>query len=121
MSNGKETAIVYTLSFGIPALIEFHTYSSYLSSPWTTGKLMTPEDLESFNKLFTEAALSSLVFSGATGAIMSWGYGSPWPFVVAVATAIAVTVWMWYDYESAIAARLGSASDSAPEPEGDAT
>lgn len=103
MANGKENSLIYAFAVGVPALIEFHTYSSYLSSPWTTGKLAkSADDIDHFWFLFTEATAASLIFSGIVGAILSHGFGSPYPFIVAIITAIAVSAWMYYDYYTAI-------------------
>lgn len=103
MTNGKETALIYSFAVGVPALIEFHSYSSYLSSPWTTGKLPKDgEDIEHFWRLFWEATASSLIFTAIVGGTLAWGYGSAWPLVVALASATAVTVWMYLDYKDAI-------------------
>ena len=106
MSNGKETGLVTAFAIGIPALIAFHEYSTYLSSPWTTQKLADPEDAPSLWRLYWEATAATILWTLATGLALAYGMGNYLPVLIALASAGAVAVWIWYDYDRALKGEL---------------
>ena len=108
--NGKASSLIYAFAVGVPSMIGYHNYSAYLSSPWTTGKLMTDGDLAEFWRLFWEATASSFLFAGVVGAVLSYGTHSVWPLVVALVSEAVVTSWMYYDYSTAIERGSGGQS-----------
>ena len=106
MGNGKERGLIAAFAIGIPALIGFHEYSTYLSSPWTTQKLAKPEDAPSLWRLFWEATAATLLWTAATGVALSLGTGEWWPLVISLVSAGAVAAWIWTDYDRALRGEL---------------
>jgi hypothetical protein len=107
MTNGKESSIIYAFSIGIPALIAFHEYSTYLSSPWTTQKLNSGgEDESSLWQLFFEATAASLLWTGAVGATLAWGLHDWKPLGVSLLSAGLVAIWIGWDYKRALDGEL---------------
>lgn len=101
--NRTETGIVGALAIGVPAIIEFQTYSSWLSSPWTTGKLIKGgEDEEHFWDLFLQATLSSFLFTAVTGGMLAWGTGQVWPLLLSLVSVAGISAWMYFAYKEAI-------------------
>lgn len=106
--NGKEAGITYALAIGIPALIAFHEYSTYLSSPYTTQKLGAGDgdSARIVTTLFTEATMATLLWTALTAGALSYGMGSWWPLLAGLASSVGVAVWVWYDYSRALKGEL---------------
>ena len=104
MASGQESALIYAFAIGIPLLLSEHVFSANLSSPWTTGKLaQSEEDQAGFWRLFTEAAVASLIFAIIIGAVLWKGLGTgAGPLVVSVVMTSAVIGWMYWDYRRAL-------------------
>ena len=108
MTDGKEAGIVAALAIGIPALIAFHEYSTYLSSPYTTQKLGAndPDDHRVVMKLFAEATAATLIWTFAVGYALARGMGDWRVLWGALASAGFVAAWVYFDYSRALNGEL---------------
>ncbi len=106
--NGKVAGLIAAFAIGMPALIDFHLYSSFLSSPYTTQKFAAEneEDAAQVWGLFRDATTAGLILTVATGGALAYGYGEWWPLWVALLSFAFGAIWMWYEYKEALAGNL---------------
>ena len=103
MTDSRERdGLIAAFAIGIPALVAFHEYSTYLSSPWTTQKLAEDGDESSLWRLYWEATAATFLWTGATGIALAWGTGEIWPLIVSLISAAGVAAWIYTDYDRAL-------------------
>ena len=102
--NSREAGLTYALAIGIPALIAFHEYSTYLSSPYTTQKLGAndPDSERIVMRLFGEATAATLLWTALTTGALVYGMGTWWPLIIGLGSAVGVAIWVYYDYRRAL-------------------
>lgn len=96
----KESGLVYAFAVGLPSLLDFHLYSAYLSSPWTTEKLAEddPEMIPVVWRLFAEATIAAFILTTITGAILAKALHSALPLLVSYLSFAFGAIWMGVEY-----------------------
>lgn len=101
--NGNVHELKAALGFAVSAISAEHFFSAGMSSPWSVAKFAkTEQDQSQVWKLFTEAAVGSVVFAAAVGLLM----GDAGAFWLSVAGGAVVVAWMYWDYKRALAGEL---------------
>lgn len=92
-------ALRSALGLSVSMLSAEHIFSATLSSPWTTGKLtQSQEDVTAFWRLFTEAAVASVIFAVVIGLILKDSKA----LLFSLVGTFAIIGWMYYDYSRAL-------------------
>ena len=99
MSENDTDALIQAISVFSVAVMGEHLFSTLLSSPWTVQKFAEhADDKRVVWKLYGEAALLTLIFSGIMAYLLkSW---------LAIATGAAVIVLYGYTYNEALEHRI---------------
>ena len=89
------------LALSVSALSAEHVISATLSSPWSVSKFaQSDEDKRMVWRLFTEAAIASVLFALIIGILLN-GEGSH-AVAWGMAGTVAIIVWVGWDYYRAL-------------------
>lgn len=101
--NGNIRSLKAALGLSVSLIAGEHFFSAGMSSPWSVAKFAkTDTDHDQVWKLFTEAAVGSMVFAVAVGLLMQ----DAGAFFASLAGGGVIVAWMYWDYKRALEGTL---------------